>query len=83
MPNKRQGMSDRRSFDRRSRSFFHDRDRDRRSPFGQKIAERSRSQNSAIEIAKTAIVLAIANNAKISKLYHFRDNFFCFPEMLN
>ena len=35
-----QGMSDRRSFDRRSRSrsFFHVLDRDRRSPFGQKIA---------------------------------------------
>ena len=50
-----QGMSDRRSFDRRSqsRSFFRDRDRDRRSPFGPKIAGRSRSWNSMIAIAKT------------------------------
>ena len=49
-----QGMSDRRSFDRRlrSRSFFRDRDRDRRSPFDQKIAGRSRSRNSTIAIAK-------------------------------
>ena len=38
--NYHQGMSDRRSFDRRSRSFFRDRDRDRRSPFDQKIAGR-------------------------------------------
>ena len=59
--NHSQGMSDRRSFDRRSRSFFRDRDRDRRSPFGQKIAGRSRSRNSAIAIAKNAIFKAIAN----------------------
>ena len=37
----RQGMNDRRSFDRRSRSFFRDRDRDRLSSFRQKIAGRS------------------------------------------
>ena len=42
-----------------------------RSPFGQKIAGRSRSQNSAMEIAKTEIFcclngkLAFYNNVKI------------------
>ena len=71
-------MSDWRSFDRRLRSFFHDRDRDRRSPFSQKVARQSRSQNSAIEIAKTAIFLAIANVANISKLCHFHVIFLLF-----
>ena len=46
-------MSDRRSFNRRSRSlsFFRDQDRDRRSPFGQKIAGRSLSRNSILPFA--------------------------------
>ena len=45
-----QGISDRRSFNPRSRSFFCNRDCDRRLPFGQKIAGQSRSLNSMIAI---------------------------------
>ena len=56
IPDEMQGMSDRRLILWSSIAiFFHDRDRDRRSPFGQKIAGRSRSRNSMIAIAKTLL----------------------------
>ena len=50
------------------------------------LKDRRRSRNSAIEIAKTTIFLAISNAASFSKLWHFYENisgFSPFPEMLN